>query len=91
MDNQKSCSNTGNDSCSLSRNGLFRHFERQVARMVFLRFTVILAICFSTAAEKDTRESIERFNWVKSTNRCDTRKDRKNNSRNVGYVTKFAS
>ena len=33
---------------------------------------MILATCLPTATTEDSRESIERFNWLTSTNRCET-------------------
>ena len=45
-------------------------FARQVAGMV-LYCAMILATCFATATAEDSRESVERFNWL-STNGCET-------------------
>ena len=62
----------GNDSCNLSRNGVSPlTFARQVAGMV-LHCAMILATCLATATAEDSRKSTARFNWLMSTNRCET-------------------
>ena len=62
----------GNDSCNLSRNSVSPlTFARQAAGMV-LHCAMILATCFATATAEDSRKSTARFNWLMSTNRCET-------------------
>ena len=43
-----------------------------VAKPGLLHCAMILSTCLATATTEDSRESIERFNWLMSTNHCET-------------------